>query len=172
MDYNTGILFGRVTKINLYDGSVTVRLERSFIEKIPELGSVFVEIEGRPVPFFVSEYDYPGAETMKIVFEDYSSPDKIKIFKDCRVFLTSTVEEGDRGSEFTDILGYTIIDQDKIIVGKVEDVIQNPGQIMMEVSSPSKKEILIPLHDDLILNVDPDKKIIEMNIPEGLRELN
>ena len=172
MAYKTGILFGRISKINSYDGSVTVRLEKNFIENIPEMGSVFLEIEGKPVPFFISEIDYRGAETMKIIFAEYDKSGKNKQFAGCRVFLTSTVEGGDSEPEFTAIEGFTVIDQDKFIVGIVKAIIENPGQMMIEVISPSNKEVLIPLHDDLIINVDPDKKIIEMNIPEGLTELN
>lgn len=172
MAYNTGILFGRITKINSHHGSVTVRLEKSFIENIPEMGSVFVKIEGRPVPFFISEYDYTGAETLIIIFDDYSSPEKIKIFKGCLVFLTSTGEQADVSPGFQGIEGYTVLDQNRVIVGTVKEIIEKPGQTMMVVASALNKEILIPLHEDLIINADPDKKIIEMNIPEGLIELN
>ena len=53
MNYRCNILLGRVTKTSGFEGAVVVRLERSFIENIPQIESVFVEIDGRPVPFFI-----------------------------------------------------------------------------------------------------------------------
>ena len=37
---------------------------------------------------------------------------------------------------------------------------------------PEKKEILIPFHEDFIVSIDKKKKIIIMDIPEGLTEIN
>ena len=54
MAYNANILLGRILKIQGYDGTITVKLEKDFIDNIPEMESVFLEIEGKPVPFFIS----------------------------------------------------------------------------------------------------------------------
>ena len=63
MAYNSDILLGRITKVSGYEGAVTVRLEKIFFENIPQMESVFLEIEGRQVPFFISDppEDTPGA---------------------------------------------------------------------------------------------------------------
>ena len=54
MAYKNDILLGRITKVSGYEGAVTVKLEKIFTENIPQMESVFLEIEGRPVPFFIS----------------------------------------------------------------------------------------------------------------------
>ena len=172
MAYNTDILFGRITKINSYDGSVTVRLEKSFIENIPEMGSVFLEIEGRPVPFFISGYDYPGAGVIRLVLDDYDTPEKVKEFIGSRVFLTSPDYNQIISPENFVIDGFKIFNQDKILIGVVKEVIHNTGQSLLNVTTAGNTEILIPLHEDLVINIDPDEKIIIMNIPEGLIEIN
>ena len=45
---------GKITKISGFEGAVTVRPERDFSGKIPETESVFLEIDGRAVPFFLN----------------------------------------------------------------------------------------------------------------------
>jgi ribosomal protein L35AE/L33A len=50
MKYENRILLGRISRIHGYEGSVVIKLEQGFIENIPEMESVFIEIEGRPVP--------------------------------------------------------------------------------------------------------------------------
>ena len=48
--------------------------------------SVFLEIEGRPVPFFISESEYSGADILKLRFEGYDSIEKISEFTDAEYF--------------------------------------------------------------------------------------
>ncbi len=60
MAYNANILLGRISKVHGFEGAVTVKLEKNLIENIPDMESVFLEIEGKPVPFFIEESDYPG----------------------------------------------------------------------------------------------------------------
>ena len=65
MAYKNEILLGRITKVSGYEGAVTVKLERIFSENLPHMESVFLEIEGRPVPFFISDSEYSGADILK-----------------------------------------------------------------------------------------------------------
>ena len=76
MAYNSNILLGRIIKVSGYEGAVAVKLEKEFTENIPQMESVFLEIEGRPVPFFISDSEYSGADILKLKFEGYESVDK------------------------------------------------------------------------------------------------
>jgi 16S rRNA processing protein RimM len=172
MAYNREILIGRITKIHSYDGSVTVRLEKAFIENIPEMESVFLEIEGRLVPFFISRYDYSGAEILKLTFEDYDSSEKIREFQGVRVFLTTTGNIKSLSQDNNDVTGYKIILEDKTIIGTIKEIIHNPGQSLLSVLSVNGKEILIPFHEDFISGIDPIQKLLIMSLPEGLIEIN
>ena len=80
MAYNSNILLGRITKVSGYEGAVTVKLEKIFSENIPQMESVFLEIEGRPVPFFISDSEYSGADILKLQFEGYDSIEKVSEF--------------------------------------------------------------------------------------------
>ena len=89
MAYKSNILLGRITKLSGYEGAVTVKLEKIFPENILPDESVFLEIEGRPVPFFISDYEYTGADILKLSFEGYDTIEKITEFIGCRIFLTN-----------------------------------------------------------------------------------
>ena len=172
MAYNYGILLGRITKVSGYEGAVAVKLERNFSGKLPHIESVFLEIEGRPVPFFVSGSDYSGADILKLKFDGYHSSDKVAEFTGCRIFLTSAGDGENISGDLLSLSGFKIMTRDKNILGTVKEVIQNPGQWLLNVTSPGGKNMLIPLHEDFIVKIDNRKKILVMDIPDGLTEIN
>jgi 16S rRNA processing protein RimM len=172
MTYDYDILLGRITKVNGFEGSVTVKLERSFIENIPQMESVFLEIDGQPVPFFISETDYPGNDILKLKFSDYNTADKIIEFRGCKVFLTTENDTYENEEELFDLTGYKVLNENNEPLGDISEVIRNPGQWLLRIISKQKKELLVPLHEDLIIKLDDIEKIIVMKIPEGLEDLN
>ena len=172
MAYRNDILLGRITKISGYEGAVTVKLESRFTENIPELESVFLEIDGRPVPFFISASEYSGADILKLRFVGYESAEKISEFTGCNVFLTGYIPPIDPEDEMFNIIGYKVLIRDEFVLGYIKELIPNSGQWLLKVGSQQKKEILIPFHEDFIIRTDRKNKIIVMDIPEGLTEIN
>jgi 16S rRNA processing protein RimM len=172
MSYKNQILFGRIVRINGYDGTVTVKTEERFTENIPDLESVFIETNGKPVPFFISMAEYSGGDTLKLKFKDYESSEKISEFNGSRIFLTTALGEDSIPAVDNGVTGYKVFLRNNKQLGNVLEVIHNPGQDLIYVQSADKKEILIPLHSDFIVDIDEKSGIIIMDIPEGLTEIN
>ena len=172
MPYKNQIVLGRIGKIRGCEGAVAVKLEKAFCENIPEMESVFLEIEGRPVPFFIAWSEYSGGDILKLKFDGYDSIDKMSEFTGCRVSLTAAPEGIILTDNIQDIKGYEVILENNTNIGTITGVIQNPGQWLINILSPDKKEILVPLHEDFILKINHSKKTILMDLPEGLTEIN
>lgn len=172
MAYKYGILLGKIIKISGYEGAVAVKLEKIFTESIPQMESVFLEIEGRPVPFFISGSEYSGADILKLWFEGYDSDGKISEFAGCRIFLTSAVILNAPAENDQNLTGYKVLMQDNKLIGSISDVLQNNGQWLLDVKSIDNKEILIPFHQDFIISIDNRKKVVIMNLPDGLTDIN
>ena len=172
MTYKANILLGKITKVHRFDGTVTVILEKNFSGDILKLESVFLEIEGKPVPFIISESDYRGGDILRLRFDGYDTLEKVTEFTGCRVFLISdeTINKTDKSQ--VDLKDYNIRLADNTFLGTVAEVIENTGQWLLNVRTKKGKEILIPLHEDLIIGIDKRKKIIKMVLPEGLAEVN
>jgi 16S rRNA processing protein RimM len=172
MPYTPGILIGQITKTSGFEGTVIVRLEKKFIENIPEPESVFLEVEGRPVPFFISSLEYSGGDILKLSFTGYDSPDKVSEFRGCSVFLTSGSREEAEDPGLMLLTGYSVFDNEGKPVGTVREVISNPGQFLLDIETAVGKQVLVPFHEDLIVSIDKRRKKIVMDLPEGLREIN
>jgi 16S rRNA processing protein RimM len=133
---------------------------------------VFLEINGKQVPFFISLSEYSGGDILKLKFDGYESFEKVNEFNGCRVFLTTINEEYKPADKPDNILGFKVVSQNKNLIGTVTELIQNPGHDLLRIISPDKKEILIPFHEDLIKGFDKRKKTIIVELPEGLIDLN
>jgi|WetSurMetagenome_2_1015567.scaffolds.fasta_scaffold00006_162 16S rRNA processing protein RimM len=171
MAYTANILLGKISKTHGFEGAVTVKLEKTFIEDIPEMESVFIDIEGKPVPFFIEESEYPGGDILRLKFKWYNTAGMVNEFVGFRVFLTEGEKE-DTGDEKNALQSFSICLSDNTIIGTIKEVIENPGQLLLNISTPDNKEILIPFHEDFIRSIDKKKKIIRMDLPEGLLEIN
>jgi 16S rRNA processing protein RimM len=172
MAYEYNILLGRIIKVSGFGGAVTIKIEKFFTDNIPEMGSVFLEVEGKPVPFLISGIEYSGADLLKLVFEGYASNDKVIEFIGSRVFLTSGSYKNDPVEDSQNLIGYKVVVQEGRLLGSISALIPNQGQLLINVRSAEKKDILIPFHEHFIVSVDKKQKVIIMKIPEGLTEIN
>jgi 16S rRNA processing protein RimM len=172
MTYRFQILIGRISRASGYNGSVSVRLEKSFIGNIPEMESVFLEIDGKPVPFFVSSSEYSGGDILKIKFIGYDTYEKVSEFAGCGIYLTTFSESTRTDGKPESISGFKVITGNKSLIGTVIEIIQNPGHDLLKILSPEGKEILIPFHEDFILNIEETEKTIMVELPDGLMDIN
>ncbi|HVN57623.1 MAG TPA: ribosome maturation factor RimM [Bacteroidales bacterium] len=165
------ILLGKIIKINGFEGAVTVRTERSFAGEIPRKGPVFLEIEGRPVPFFI-EYSEQISENMfRFKFEGYNTAGRMSEFSGCNILAEASAGQ-ESGYNDDDLSGFILESEDGKAIGRITGIIENPGQLLLSVSGKPGNDFLIPLHEDLIVNIDQARKKIVMIIPEGLIGLN
>jgi len=153
------------------DGSVSVRLEQEFVENIPNMESVFLEIAGKPVPFFISSLTYQGGNSLRLSFEGYESYGKIAEFSGCRIFLASTAGGSKKQDPFN-LSGFRVVLENNKLVGEVKEIMPNPGHDLLKIISPENREILMPLHEDFIIGTDLRRKTITVRLPEGLIDLN
>lgn len=166
------ILLGRIIKIHSYQGGVILRTDKSFNGPIPNRGWVFIEYAGKPVPFFIRESEEAGPGMLKLWFDGYETAEMIKTVTGCNMFVFTE----DNGIGISDgpgaLAGFRLFDAKDIYIGTIEEVMENPGQIVLRVISDDDGEILVPLHEDLIVETDHANKILTMDLPEGLTDLN
>jgi 16S rRNA processing protein RimM len=172
MAYKSAILLGKIIKFSGYEGAVAVKLEKIFTENVPRMDSVFLEIEGKLVPFFISGFEYNGADILKLWFEGYTSNNKISEFIGCRIFLTSGTTINKNKADPENLIGYSIFVEEDKFLGSISEVILNSEQWLINIISIKKKNILIPFHEDFIVSLDKKSKVIIMDLPDGLTEIN
>lgn len=106
-----------------------------------------------------------------VKFEDVSAEEAVKLVnKDIYLPLESLPELDEDGFYYHEIIGYKVIDSRKGEIGQIKNVNDSGVQDLFEVDF-NGREILIPIVDDWILEVNKDQKFIRLQTPEGLIEL-
>jgi len=172
MAYKANILLGQITRTHGFEGAVTVKLEKTFVKKIPELESVFLIIEGKPVPFLIVSVEHPGIDTLWLKFDGYESVQKVQEFTGLKVFLTSESQKKNHEEDLNVLIGYNVFSADNRKIGCITGLIENPGQVLLNLATEDGRKLLVPFHENLIIRSDRKQKNLKMDLPEGLTELN
>lgn len=69
-----------------------------------------------------------------------------------------------------DLLGLTVRDE-TCEYGKISDVLQNGGADIYVVARPGQKDLLVPVHPEIVKSVDIAGGTVTVTLPEGLLEL-
>ena len=70
-----------------------------------------------------------------------------------------------------DLIGLDVYDDEGNNIGVLADVFNTGSNDIYEVKREGKKPLLLPVIDDVVLNIDLDAKKITVHIMEGLDEL-
>jgi 16S rRNA processing protein RimM len=85
-------------------------------------------------------------------------------------FFFSKAEEG--GMFLAEIKNFKVIDKTLGEIGTITAFSSNVAQDLLVVTSANNKIVEIPFVDDFIVEIDRDHKVLQMDLPEGLLEIN
>jgi len=153
-------------------GEISASLDFDGIELV-EGEFVFAYIDGLAVPFRILSVRTKGSAyllTLKGINDEKSAA-----LLSNKALLMPDIELNDDDSDqiyLEDLIGFTIID-DGHTVGEITDydepTADNP---LFVVELPQGDTMLVPANDELICDINFESKTIEMNLPQGLVDLN
>lgn len=162
-------LIGTLAKLHGFKGRYLLVSDVAINEEIESWESVFIEVDGLPVPFFIDYVDFTSDSSVIIGFEDIDTPEKAKQFVSCRVYQDAAFAGED---EFipTQLKGYKVTDKKEGYVGDIDDILDYSQNLLLRVLK-GETEILIPVSDEIIVKVNHKKKEVLIAAPEGLLDL-
>jgi 16S rRNA processing protein RimM len=156
----------QVLKSNGREGELLVGFVGIAPEDIDLEEPVFIEFDGLPVPFYFESFT-PRGNTRALV-----RLTGVRNLTDAEELVGRDVcaEDDLYEDEEEDLTGWAVLDADGTEVGTVtahEDIPGNPC-IWVETGHG---EVLVPLREELVLDLDEQKETLRMTIPEGLLDL-
>ena len=165
---------GFVYKAQGIAGELVIKTELEQSEEtILKWESIFLSIDGILVPFFIEDIFLKSNNLVVVKLEDVEDEIDAQKYRGLDVFVDKKLYQSVKSEEgFVQWISYQITDQTYGLIGELIEVQDFPAQIMLYVLSANKQTFLIPANFDWIQRVDDEKKFIEMQLPEGLLELN
>ena len=170
------IKIGQFNKPHGIKGEISFTFTNDIFDE-SECKFLVCEIDGIFVPFVIESYRFKSDTTALIKFKGVENDTQAKLFTNLEVYfskqyLKENLKE-EMSSEITSwdyFIGYTLIDDISGTVGNITNVDETTINVLFVVEQAGK-EILIPASEDLITEVDVEKKTIKMTVPEGLTDL-
>ena len=109
------------------------------------------------VPFFLEEYRFKNNETAILKFEDINN--------DCQA-------KNQELSSLKALTGYTLYDEVHGEIGTINMVDDSSYNTLFYVDTPTKGELILPYHDDFLVDYNIADRTITLALPQGIIDLN
>ena len=164
---------GTVVAKYSFKGEVLIKLDTDDPETYLSLQSFLLEDESRLIPCFTTKVQLHKSQLLRVSVEGVNSEKQadLMIGKSVYLPLDQLPKLDDDQFYFHEIIGFKVIDYVLGPIGIITGVNDASSQVLLEVEH-NDRQILIPLVDELIQQLDKQQKQIYLYIPEGLLDLN
>lgn len=131
------------------------------------------QLDGIFVPFFIEEYRFRSDSTALVKLEGVDTAERARMFTNVDVYFpVEHVDEAEAGElSWNFFIGFRMEDVHHGLLGEVVDVDTTTVNTLFVVEQEGE-ELLVPAQEEFILGIDQEKKLITVELPEGLLDLD
>jgi len=162
---------GQVIKPHGVNGEMSFSFTSDIFDR-EDIPYFIFEMQGILVPFFIEEYRFKGSATGLLKLDGVTTEEQARLYYGLTIYLPKSFLEKmeDDEIELDYFAGFSLIDQEKGLIGIISEVDKTTENILFVI--PIKNdELLIPAGEEYIQEIDHEKKIIYVSLPEGLLDL-
>lgn len=165
-------LLGYIVKTHGTKGQLIFHLDVDYPEDYEDIDSVFVEIKGELIPYFIEIFNLQKQSRAIVQLEGVDTMEKAQALVGTSLFMPlealDDLEEGQ--FYYHEIQGYEILDVNLGSLGVVREVYSVATQNLIAFDYQGA-EVLIPITDSIVLEADRSNKQLRVELPEGLLEV-
>jgi len=169
------VQIGKTKKPHGIKGELKLYVEDKYEEDFYQASVIFLNVGGSETPFFVENLRGDLFPILKL--EGVDTRNRAMDFSHKVILLRKEdlLKEEEKAPilevlQYKHLAGYKIEDETIGAIGMIEAVIEMPQQ-EMAVLQIKNKEVLIPLNEDLMVEILEKEKVVKMDLPDGLVEL-
>ena len=130
-------------------------------------------LDGIFVPFFIEEYRFRSDSTALVKLEGIDTAERGRMFTNVEVYFpvkhAEEAEDGELSWNF--FVGFRMEDVRHGELGEVVEVDTTTVNTLFVVEQEDGEELLIPAQEEFIVEINQEKKLITVELPEGLLNL-
>jgi len=172
MELKDCYFIGHISRKHGYKGDLLVKLDVDDPSRYKKLESVFLDRKGRLIPFFMSSCKLTQKGFLHVHFEGIDTEIEAERLCKSGLYLPLSFLPPMKGNKFYyhEIVGYKVIDRSFGDVGIMKEVVNEAVQPLFCIKN-GEKEVLIPIVDSIIDEIDRVNKHLYLTCPEGLIEV-
>ncbi|MEP7266110.1 MAG: hypothetical protein ABI844_00690 [Saprospiraceae bacterium] len=167
------IPIGKVIKTISYKGEILVESYAGFDSTWEELVKCIIKVKGIWAPFFIESKSDSKNHEVLLKFKEYGDDKSAREIMLEEIFVFNSEIKGNEFLQEDDIhdwIGFLVKDEEYGEIGLVQGVEELPGQDLLQITFQGRI-VSIPLVEELIVELDPEHKIVVVNLPAGLLDL-
>ena len=163
---------GKINKKYSFKGEVLLKIDTDQPSYYKKIKSLFIYKKDKLNLYKIDIIRFHKDKVLRIKFHDINSELEANSIVNCEIYLPLNSLPVLKGNKFYyhDVINYLVVDENFGEVVKIKNIKENISQDLFVIDYKSN-DVLIPIHDEFIINVDRDKKQIIVKTPEGLIDL-
>lgn len=162
---------GKITRRHGLQGNVFLKLDTDQPEMYQKLDSIFVEINGLLVPFFVAKQSWSKGDTLIISFKNSNEAlVEQSLGKDVYMPLSTLPKLTGNKFYYHEVVGFEIREEDGKSCGTIVSINDQTAQHYFYLDLAGT-QIIIPIIKEWILELNREEKYLKMALPEGLMDV-
>ncbi len=170
-EFNDYFYLGIVTKPHGYEGKVTIYFDTDEPQQYADLEMVHINIGGNLVPYFIESLSLLNNKAV-VSFMDVDNIEKAESLVKKEIYLPISMLPKLTENKFYyhEVTGMMVIDETFGELGPISAVLEYPNQAVIQVFH-KQREVLIPISDEIIINLDREQNEMIIRAPEGLLDV-
>ncbi len=160
--------FGKFLKPHGTKGEIGLWSDSMALDE--ECDFVAADIDGILVPFFFEYKKTKNNDTIIVKIERMNSADKVRLLTNCEAYIPREWVENSEQLSWGFFRGFTAEDITHGTIGEIIDVDDSTINTLFVINNGGN-ELLVPVQEDFIVEIDDKNRHIVFNLPEGLVSL-
>jgi 16S rRNA processing protein RimM len=162
------LVVGRIGRAHGVQGEATVEVRTDQPDQRFAVGATVSTEDGRNLIITGNRWHN---KILLLSFAGITDRDQVEQLRDQLVSTEVNTEDQEPGEyHFQQLIGCQVKLEDSKDIGVVREIIQLPGQDLLGIDTPNG-EVLIPMVKQIIIAIDIKAKLIVVNPPEGLLDV-
>ena len=163
---------GKIVKKYSFKGELLAKLDTDQPELYENLDAIFIQVRNSLIPFFIESSQLHKSDLLRLKLEEVKTEADADSLMKSELYLPLELLPKLEGNKFYfhEIIDFNIVDKNFGAVGIIKGVNDSTAQALFEIDRDGI-EILIPINDQFIVDLNRKTKTIIVDTPPGLIDL-
>ena len=160
---------GVINKPHGVKGEVSFTFTDDIFDRV-DCDYLILLMDGILVPFFMEEYRFRSDNVALVKFEDIDTAEEARKFTNVEVYFPKKfMDEQEDVTSWNFFIGFRVEDVHHGYLGEITDVDDTTMNVLFSIEKDGE-ELLLPAHEEFIIDLDREKKVMKVDVPDGLIE--